>query len=391
MKGCFLPMYSILIVDDEPHVLDALQTLLEEQTHIQVDLYRAESGKSAIEILAQINIDLLISDVRMPDIDGLTLLEYAVKLRPFCRVMFLTAYPCFEYAYEGMRKGLVSYVLKTEDDVTLLTTIEKTLKSVAPQREIIKPLTTADFDNKPLWSICFPSSDSDNILNNLMPYINANYSSVSLEFTMGSLALLNVQFNGILFPNSINIKTWIQSVLNNVEHRLTRPAKIACIYFDAPPKDMSSIESLCTACMNRRISDSSRFIYICSPEEALSEPIPISPTKNTANFIMNYVKANINSEITLLRLSQVTGYTPDYLSEIFRKETGESFKSYLNRCKLERVKELMADETYTIDEISTKLAFCTRSYFNRFIKRETGFTPKQLRQSILDGLRTDNT
>ena len=127
-------MYSILIVDDEPHVLDALQTLLEEQTHIQVDLYRAESGKSAIEILAQINIDLLISDVRMPDIDGLTLLEYAVKLRPFCRVMFLTAYPCFEYAYEGMRKGLVSYVLKTENDVTLLTTIEKTLKSAAPPK-----------------------------------------------------------------------------------------------------------------------------------------------------------------------------------------------------------------------------------------------------------------
>ena len=117
-------MYRILIVDDEPHVLDALQSLLEEQTRFPVDVYRAESGADALEILVQGNIDLMISDVQMPEINGLRLLEFARHLRPYCKVIFLTAYQNFDYAYKGLRNGLVNYVLKTEDDESIMNVIE---------------------------------------------------------------------------------------------------------------------------------------------------------------------------------------------------------------------------------------------------------------------------
>lgn len=377
-------MYSVLIVDDEPHVLDALQSLLEEQSQFQLDIYRAESGRDALGIVTQINIDLIISDVRMPDIDGLQLLENAVKFRPFCKVMFLTAYPSFEYAYEGIRKGLISYVLKTESDAVLLEAIENALTKKSISCTMRTPESKSALIDRQLWTVCFPTVDADDVRHNLLPYMSTASSLFSVGSDISGLTILAFQFECSCFPVSFNPKVWLESVLDDVERRLRKPTKIVSIHYDVPPFDLSAIASSCLVCMNRRISDPSRLVYVCSQEEALQEPAPISSTKSTANFMIRFIQTNIDSEITLLRLSNITGYSPDYLSDIFKKETGESFKTYLNRAKLERIRVLLNDESLSIDEIVSKLSFCTRSYFNRFIKRETGLTPKQFRQHIRD-------
>ncbi len=379
-------MYRVLIVDDEPHVLDALQSLLEDQNRFAVDVYRAENGSSALEILEQGNIDLLISDVQMPEINGLKLLEYAHHLRPYCKVIFLTAYQSFDYAYQGLRNGLVNYVLKTEDDESILNVIEETLNSPGNIDEYSTQINKAVFsEDKPLWLICFHAAKEDTLRRSLFPYVNAMCSGFLFEAGDNDYSFIYLQFDEQYLPQFCSMKAWVTSMLEDVDHRLPEPIKIVCLYVEKLPIDFDELKITAASCLNRIIIKPQRNVYVLTANEAQTEPTQLVPMHNTVSFILKYIADNIDSDITLLKLSSITGYNADYLSDIFSRVTGESFKNYLNRCKTERIKQLMRNESLTLDEIASMVSFCTRSYFNRFIKRETGLTPKQLRHKIIEG------
>jgi YesN/AraC family two-component response regulator len=166
---------------------------------------------------------------------------------------------------------------------------------------------------------------------------------------------------------------------------LPEPIKIVCLYAEKVPADFDDLKVAVASCLNRIAMKPQRDVYVLTADEAKTEPTQLVPMHNTVSFMLKYISDNIDSEITLLKLSSISGYNADYLSDIFSRVTGESFKNYLNRCKTERIKQLMRDETLTLDEIAGRVSFCTRSYFNRFIKRETGLTPKQLRQKLTEG------
>jgi two-component system response regulator YesN len=118
-------MYRVLIVDDEPYVVDWISGLLETQQDMELDICRSYSATEALDWLNRAKIDILISDIRMPDMSGISLMEKVRQSWPFCRVILLTAYAEFEYAYQAIKNDVVSYILKTEDDDRILDEIKK--------------------------------------------------------------------------------------------------------------------------------------------------------------------------------------------------------------------------------------------------------------------------
>lgn len=128
-------MYTALIVDDETAVLTTLQTNISWQQFGVSFIYTASDGEQALDILKKKKIDLLITDIKMPRMDGLTLINIVRKDYPQIRCILLTAYSEFEYAKEAIRLGVENYLLKPFQQDELEETIEQALNNVYALRD----------------------------------------------------------------------------------------------------------------------------------------------------------------------------------------------------------------------------------------------------------------
>lgn len=129
-------MLRLLIVDDEPDIADGLYTLLEERFPFELELYKAYSGKTALEWIRRGKFDIVLTDIRMPVLSGLELHKHIRRLWPRCKVVFLTGHSEFDYVYEAIQYDNTSYLLKTEGHETILETIGKLTEDIAEERQI---------------------------------------------------------------------------------------------------------------------------------------------------------------------------------------------------------------------------------------------------------------
>jgi two-component system, NtrC family, response regulator AtoC len=103
------PKGSILVVDDEPAMRLLLSSVLKEEGH---DVTAAASGEEALQLIAKRHFHLVLTDLKMPGISGLELLEHVKRDDPGTAVIILTAFGTVEGAVEAMRMGAVHYLLK---------------------------------------------------------------------------------------------------------------------------------------------------------------------------------------------------------------------------------------------------------------------------------------
>jgi DNA-binding NtrC family response regulator len=120
-------MANILIVDDEQTILSILTTLLRMEGH---EITPALGGKVAMKLLEENEAayDLMISDIRMPEVDGMKLLEYVHENYPEMIVIMLTAYGQVETAIRAMELGAFDYIKKPFKADHLTSTVEKALE-----------------------------------------------------------------------------------------------------------------------------------------------------------------------------------------------------------------------------------------------------------------------
>jgi len=120
-------MYRLLVVDDLPIIVDGLLELFEQTKHLQLELYKAYSGEEALEILKAHTIDIVISDIKMPGLEGIELLREIKSHWPSCKVIFLSAYNDFQYARSAITYGGFEYILKIESDDKIISSVERAI------------------------------------------------------------------------------------------------------------------------------------------------------------------------------------------------------------------------------------------------------------------------
>ena len=141
-------MYRLLIVDDEYHIVDWLTELFLEQKKVELEIYRAYLAREALDILDQVKIDVVLSDIRMPGIDGFELADRIRDNWPEARIIFLTGYNDFDYAYRANQYQNIRYLLKTEDDDVILETVYSAIRSLTEERKNLKKLDEYDWMQK---------------------------------------------------------------------------------------------------------------------------------------------------------------------------------------------------------------------------------------------------
>lgn len=128
-------MYTILLVDDEPAVLDALMAGIAWSQMGINKVLTATDGICALQIMEKKQVDLIITDIRMPRMDGLELLSQLRALYPEVHCILLTSYGEFEYARKALQLGVENYLLKPFQQEELEKTIEKALDNIYTSRK----------------------------------------------------------------------------------------------------------------------------------------------------------------------------------------------------------------------------------------------------------------
>lgn len=127
-------LIKLVIVDDEPLVIEGLTSMIDWEKHHIVVTQTFEHAELALEYIAQNPVDLLITDVRMPGMDGLELIQQVKSMQPSLQVLVMSGYRDFEYVKTAMTYGAKNYLVKPvfEEDLSpLLLDIQRDFNSHA--------------------------------------------------------------------------------------------------------------------------------------------------------------------------------------------------------------------------------------------------------------------
>lgn len=117
-----MALEKILVVDDEPLVRNFLSETLRRKNY---EVHIAENGMRAIQLIKENTFDLIITDMRMPDLSGIDVLKKAKEISPATVVIVITAFGSIENAVEAMRLGAFNYLIKPFSPDTIEAVIEK--------------------------------------------------------------------------------------------------------------------------------------------------------------------------------------------------------------------------------------------------------------------------
>ncbi|MCG7408091.1 response regulator transcription factor [Paenibacillus sp. ACRRX] len=123
-------MYDVFLVDDEPFIIEGLQSILEWNDYGLTIVGQAENGEEAWKQLQERPVDLVVTDIMMPKMTGLQLIEKVKGLHPQTRFIILSGYNEFVYVKEGIKLGVENYLLKPINLEEFCSTLETTVQKL---------------------------------------------------------------------------------------------------------------------------------------------------------------------------------------------------------------------------------------------------------------------
>ena len=126
MKDEVAPPARLLIVDDHELVRESTQHMLEGETDLEV-VGEAVNGRHALELCRRLRPDLVLMDVRMPEMDGLSATRAIKEEMPAINVLMVSAYESEDYRREAASAGAAGYILKDADRQQLLEAVRVAL------------------------------------------------------------------------------------------------------------------------------------------------------------------------------------------------------------------------------------------------------------------------
>jgi DNA-binding NtrC family response regulator len=124
----------LLVVDDEPNMLRLLKTILMDKTGYEVDT--TNNPLEVSKLLEEKSYDLVISDLKMPLVDGIDLIGIVKKFNPSLPIVIITAYGTLETAEEAVQKGAYDFITKPFRKESILITVKRALEWKRMQSEL---------------------------------------------------------------------------------------------------------------------------------------------------------------------------------------------------------------------------------------------------------------
>ena len=161
---------KLLIADDEKLIRDGL--LMLNWKSIGIDSIEvADNGIDALKMISEFCPQIILTDIKMPGLDGLELAHELHNSKEGCKVILLTGYGTFEYARKAMHSGVFEYLLKPSDPSEVLETVKRA-KAALEEEELILLERNMKRTKQEMLS---PKSEEDDVIFLITKYIEDNY------------------------------------------------------------------------------------------------------------------------------------------------------------------------------------------------------------------------
>ena len=123
-------MERLLIVDDEWDVVEYFERIFLQEETLELEIYKAHSAGEALDCLEKTRIDVVLSDIKMPKMNGLEMYDVIKKRWAECRVIFISGFLEFDYVYSSIQKKDVRYLTKLEPKEKIIETVKEVIVEI---------------------------------------------------------------------------------------------------------------------------------------------------------------------------------------------------------------------------------------------------------------------
>ncbi|PZD97406.1 hypothetical protein DNH61_03400 [Paenibacillus sambharensis] len=385
---------NILLVDDEPIVRSSMARMISGiADHYR--LHEAEDGEDAIEMLDSQAFDLVITDIQMPAVDGLELAGHIRGHYPDTAIVMLTGHAEFDYARRALAYGVKDYLLKpVAVDVVkgIIAQVEERLSNKRKQAEITQLRTRDLFEKKvtdllyemplpyydeslfpdfrELGVMCLTSSDPGFRTRNIRFSIKNMLSDLLAEYGTSVTVIEETHLTCILFLNNEREADW-EGILENAQETISGMLRLKLtIRLGGTARELSAVSELYQKAL-RQIGVLEQGPEKNEPEAKLHRIIRMA--KET-------IDKEYASELTLTALSEKLFVHPNYLSSLFKAETGQTFSQYVTRTRMQHARRLLRETNLKIYQISSEVGYSDQVHFSRVFKSLEGMNPYEYRE-----------
>ncbi|WP_226527276.1 response regulator [Metabacillus niabensis] len=409
---------KILLVDDEPFALRMLKEMIQGAKHSWEIVAAVEDGEEAITILQKHEIDLVISDIRMPAVDGLELSKYIEENFSNVKVILLTGYKDFGYAQQALRYGVVDYILKPASFEILFESIEKIEVCILKEKNLSRlekkrerdilekrlddllfglPLPYYDDEIIPrfheilVFTCCVKDArelprgwveiDAYSAIKNIMEEWFLTYGEAYGTVQEQHIAI-------IVFLNDSEdkrrvYKEMFEHLHETIQELLKIEIRIGFGYTCLKLTDLHvHYKESIYAMEDARKSDLSHISFYGDINQNKNEANDLEKYAGKKNrrvieIVLEKMRTQLSEDLTLKSLAEEVYLNPTYLGRIFKQETGESFSSYLIKLRIEKAKELLKNPELKIYEVCEQVGYNDPAHFTHVFKKSLGITPQE--------------
>lgn len=394
-------IWKVLIADDEPIIREGIREAVNWAEHDMAVAAEAEDGEEALELALRHEIDLLLVDLNMPIMNGITLMKEVRKTLPDCKIVVITGHDEFGYAQESIRLQVSDYLLKPVNPGQLNALIGKLrleLETEENQRRHMELASRQLQKNYPLLRERFflewigdgltegeileqlrflqlPEAPPDKLIAVRWPELVANEPlTAERERQLLLFAIENIA------------NEWLESC-ERVTFRDPAGLIVICVWGMVPEERLSRIESSVQKYLRLSVHVHAEPVsggltglseaYRACKAEVFKES-QLSPMVRRARHILRERFAD--PEITLDALALELKVSPVYLSRIIKQELGVTFIALVTRMRIKKAIELLSSTDMPIHEIAASVGYESQHYFSTAFKKAVGVSPLQYRK-----------
>lgn len=389
-------MIRIVIVDDEPLVVITLRTLIEKLGGGYCISTCCSNGKEALDyVTAHPEVDLVITDVDMPVMDGISLAESLGGQGSACSVLFLSAYSNFNYVRDAFHFGAADYILKTElDGKKLKAAFDKIADKRKKEGGNAADAVSDGIEEKRVSFFHGMLESESSVLSEKLSEMYAacnfgirypfyimilrpgdvsdvmqRYGSSLSDFTRNICSLLRqfaAPFSGDVSGIDYNLYCCIANNAEDLENIYAHFYDSAWTYFE------TGFERKISGCI-------SSFDELVKQYESVVENFLLCsrPVVRAKRYIQEHYG---DKELDLQAVANYAGISKNHLSSLFSKETGETIIEFLSRTRIQAAKKMLMETDCRTFEAADRTGFSNVEVFCRVFKKITGTNPGKIRQ-----------
>lgn len=388
---------NILVVDDESIIREGIQRTLSHHFP-EHSVHLAAKADEAAWLLRTESIDLVLTDVRMPGMTGLELMELSRSRHPQVKWVVISAYSEFAYAREAVRLGARDYLLKPIGKEALIDMVEQlsaeieqsTMRSkeshllrqnVRLLREgaLTRLITGLDLGGIDLNTLLEEPSYFYLVMvrieqkrsGHLEHFIVENVLTELIDnFGHGVVASASLcHLVGLVTPD---LPHQLPVLLDELKTQLKRCLKVPFQIIASEELDNFSLIPRQVALLSRAAMDQ------------FSEPDHDNHNNEAIELALKYIRAHYQEELTLEKVSSVVFLNPVYFSQLFKQKTGHGFKDYIIHLRMEEARHLLRQPGLKISDVAERVGYQDMRHFSQVFRRKYNMTPSDYRQQLGD-------